>query len=156
MQNQHESAIAASTTPICNSNLPCSHQSLPFHVVRVEILTRAFKCVTTLHACVQIPTALAENTGEAGAHVQSTLSMTARAAARSRVTGEKCWVMRRWRLASEKESWWGHGFRVSSTIAAPESWPSTAAESEEGGRKLCRGADGEKESRGIERALVLF
>lgn len=42
--------------------------------------------------------------------------------------------MRRWRLASEKESWWGCRFSSSSTITA-ESWPAATHESEDGYKK---------------------
>jgi len=41
-------------------------------------------------------------------------------------------VTRRRRLASEKESWWGCRFSISSAITSPESWPATAHESGEG------------------------
>lgn len=54
-----------------------------------------------------------------------------RPAMRRRVKGGKCGVMRRRRLASEKESWWGCRFSISSTITTPESWPATTDESGE-------------------------
>lgn len=87
----------------------------------------AFKSVNMLHEFIQIPTTLAWNIGcEAGVHVQCTLSMTIHAAMRRRVMG----LVRRWRLASEKESWCGFRFSVSST---GWSWPAAAAESAKGG-----------------------
>lgn len=63
--------------------------------------------------------------------VQCTSLMTMRPAMRRRVKGGKCGVMRRRRLASEKESWWGYVFSISSTITTPESWPATIHESGE-------------------------
>lgn len=57
---------------------------------------------------------------------------------RRRVKGGKCGVMRRRRLASEKESWWGCRFISSSTITTPESWPATTHESDEQGEKKRR------------------
>lgn len=135
------------------------HQPLSSDVIRVDFLMHfltfslrcAFKSVNMLHEYIQIPTTLAWNIGcEAGVHVQCTLSMTIRAAMRRRVMGlGECWVMRRWRLASEKESWCGCRFSVSSTSPAPESWPAAAAESAKGGPN-----DGKRRAK--KRALLLF
>lgn len=71
--------------------------------------------------------------------VQCTSLMTMRPAIRRRVKGGKCGVMRRRRLASEKESWWGCRFIISSTITTPESWPATTHESGKKSRKMDKG-----------------
>lgn len=61
--------------------------------------------------------------------MRCTSLMTMRPAMRRRVKGGKCEVMRRRRLASENESWWGCVFSISSTITTPVSWPATTDES---------------------------
>ena len=71
--------------------------------------------------------------------MQCTSLMTMRPAMRRRVKGGKCGVMRRRRLASEKESWWGCVFSISSTITTPESWPATTHESGEKCGEMDRG-----------------
>lgn len=67
--------------------------------------------------------------------VRCTSLMTMRPAMRRRVKGGKCEVMRRRRLASENESWWGCMFSISSTITTPVSWPATTDESGDGGER---------------------
>lgn len=63
--------------------------------------------------------------------MQCTSLIIMRPAMRRRVKGGKCEVMRRRRLASEKESWWGCRLSISSTITTPESCPATTHESGE-------------------------